>query len=351
MFVLSVCLCALLVRVWLLRSGPDIDSDAYGHMDIGQKLVNDPLDTGVHWVWLPLWHYVCAAVLAVGGTHDTLRGFNALLSSALPGLLAALLLQARRPPVVAALAALFAVSGPFILDHGQSGEPEPLFCALLLCGALCWPRAQPWATGLLFALACLLRYEAWVLLPAVFLLSLREPRPWGWLRWALPTFAVFVWCWVRARGDDGEWFAFIRSNRAFVKDAQAHGVGVTEPFLRAIQLYSTRIPFLEWGPLFAAAPLGLLAFHKHAPRIMVWVSATLMAFVTYGWVRGHHLGLPRHMFALVPAYAWMMAEGAASILRRRVGVAVVLPAMLYWYAVHLPHALDIDRQYHVKYTR
>ncbi len=336
--------------MWLWQSGPDTDSDAYGHMAAGAAWLQRPLDTRVHWVWLPLWHLVCAAAIKLGGGHQSLRVANAALSSLLPAMLAALMLRARRPPMLAAFAALLSVSGAFLLDHGQSAEPEPLFAALLLGAALAWQSGRIGVVSVCYAAACMLRYEAWALLPAVCAVCTRDRKPWGHMAWLLPAMAIAAWCALRAH-DDGAWFIFVRANRDFVQSAHAHGVGLVEPFWRAMQLYTTRIPFLEWGPIFVVAPIGIDALRKHSPRAFLWPAVALLVFITYGWVRGQHLGLPRHMFALAPAFAWLMAEGAARIWSHKLGAVLVAGAMTLWLSWHVPLALAQVRLEHVHYAQ
>lgn len=349
-FVFAVCAAAFALRLMLIQAGPDIDGDVYGHFGIGLKLREDPFDVDVHWVWLPLWHYAFALLDWLGGGIQTMRWIDAVLSSLIPALLALLLHRAKREPLAVCAAALLSVASPFVLDHGQSGEPETVFCLLLLGAAWLWQSKKPAFVGLCYALACLLRYECWVLLPVLAYVSWREPQKRGWLAWLLPGLAVAAWVLVRWRSD-GELLAFIAKNRAFVKDAQLHGVGVPEPLHRALMLYTARIPWLEWGPIVLAAPLGAFAFWRSAPRLVKWPALVLLCFITYGWVRGQHLGLPRHFFAMVPAFAWMMAEGVAIACRRTVGRVAVIAAMLWWLGWHMPHALWIVREYHVIYKR
>ena len=348
--VFCVCIASFAVRMWLWQSGPDTDSDAYGHMASGAAWLQRPLDTRVHWVWLPLWHVVCAAAIKLGGGHQALRVANALLASLLPAMLAALMLRAQRPPMIAAFAALLSVSGAFLLDHGQSAEPEPLFAALLLGAALAWQSGRVWAAAACFAATCMLRYEAWAFLPAVCAFCMRERKPWGHAAWGVPVAAIALWCAARAH-DDGGWFIFVQANRDFVRSAHAHGVGLAESFWRALQLYTLRIPFLEWGPIFAVSLLGIHAFCTHTPRSFLWPAASLLAFITYGWFAGQHLGLPRHMFALAPAFAWLMAEGAARASQRKAGALLVAGAMLFQLGWRVPHALARVQLEHVHYAR
>ena len=51
---------AFALRLVLMASGPDVDSDTYGHMIIGRTLSGHWLEPRHHWVWLPGWHVVIA---------------------------------------------------------------------------------------------------------------------------------------------------------------------------------------------------------------------------------------------------------------------------------------------------
>src|SRR5580692_5844203 len=83
--VLAVTTVALLVwRGACVFAGPDIDTDAYAHHMIARQILADPGDLAVHWVWLPLFHYLQVPFVAAGGTMNGVRWANVLLSAVLP---------------------------------------------------------------------------------------------------------------------------------------------------------------------------------------------------------------------------------------------------------------------------
>ena len=55
----------LAVRLAIIATTADVQTDAYGHYRIARALVRDPLDTMVHWVWLPGWHYVVLSLIHI----------------------------------------------------------------------------------------------------------------------------------------------------------------------------------------------------------------------------------------------------------------------------------------------
>src|ERR1700733_7063900 len=71
-------------RAACVLAGPDVDTDAYAHHMIARAILADPRDLGVHWVWLPLFHYLQVPLVALGGTMDDVRWINVLLSAAVP---------------------------------------------------------------------------------------------------------------------------------------------------------------------------------------------------------------------------------------------------------------------------
>ena len=145
------------LRLDLLHAGPDLDGDAYGHAIIGRTLLANPTDLRQHWVWLPLWHFCYAGLHLLGGGLQAMRKIDVALSSLQPLLLVAALAPAKkrdsspelstgeilgsgaspgrddvRALAVRCLAPLLLLLFPFAIEHGQTGEPEPLFAALLL---------------------------------------------------------------------------------------------------------------------------------------------------------------------------------------------------------------------------
>src|SRR5438477_337371 len=55
-----------------------------------------PRDLGVHWVWLPLFHYLQAVAVWFGATLTMVRLANVLVSAAIPCVLFALLRSSQR---------------------------------------------------------------------------------------------------------------------------------------------------------------------------------------------------------------------------------------------------------------
>src|SRR5258708_238325 len=95
--VLAIALAALAVwRAACVVAGPDIDTDAYAHHMIARAILSDRFDLAVHWLWLPLFHYLQVPLVAVGGTMDVVRWGNVILAAALPVAVYAYVLHSTR---------------------------------------------------------------------------------------------------------------------------------------------------------------------------------------------------------------------------------------------------------------
>jgi hypothetical protein len=173
--------------VWRIRcigTGPDPDTDAYGHFVIARQFLETPGDLAIHWVWLPLYHLLLAAGIALGAGLDQVRYANALLSTATPLLLwwgvARLSARASESPGarwLAPLAGVFAAAAPIVVTMGTTAQPESLFALLVLGVALLLALERPAFAALVLCAAVLLRYEAWAVAAGVGALLL-----WRWLR-------------------------------------------------------------------------------------------------------------------------------------------------------------------------
>lgn len=325
------------LRLQLIAAGPDPDLDAQLHFRIGVRLVTERTDLLVHWVWLPLWHLLDAAVYALGGTLTAVRHLSVAFTAASSFALTALLRRhlAAHPAATPWLAdaervipfvagAAFAL-WPLNLRGGASAEPEALFQLLLLVAALAWQSQRALAVGVALSFAVMLRYEAWPLVAVFAALWRFEGRPRrDALAWALPAAAVLAWC-VAHRVATGEWLRFFRDNRAYVDEAW-RTFRLAERSLDRVRLapvwYAVGLPseaLRQWAVCLIPGAVWIV---RRGPRALTASSAALLATVTVVWVTRRNLGLERHFAALVPAYATMVAAGlvvAAAWAGSRVG--------------------------------
>jgi len=340
-----------MLRLRLIAAGPDPDIDAYLHFHIGMRLVSEHVGLEGHWVWLPLWHFVDAAVFALGGGIVVVRylsvAFTAATAFVLTGLLRHHLTAhpAEAPWLVAAERMIPFVAGasfalwPLNLRGGASAEPEAFFQLVLVLAAFAWQARRPLAAGFALSVAVMLRYEAWPLVAAfagLWWFGGRGLR--AAFAWVLPAGVVALWCVVHRVGT-GEWLRFVRDNHTYVDEAWREFRIAEQPLLRV------RLAPLWYGVLLPAEALrrwavwlvpGVVWLLRRGPKALVVSSAMLLATVTMVWVTRRNLGLERHFAALIPAYATMAAAGlvvavayvaerlGARFLRAAVGVALVV---------------------------
>jgi hypothetical protein len=333
-----VALVVLGLAVWrfaFVFSGVDPDSDAYGHHAIARQILVTPRDLSVHWVWLPLFHYLQALGVALGATLQTVRLLNVVLAAAAPVMLYVALRDHRErnpedgPDPAPTIAALLAALSPIAMQMGTTGQSEPLFAFLVLAVVLSLDRNRPVLAAIALSSAVLLRYEAWSIPPAiaVFLLLARVPfvrarllphergeatdGVRAWLPVILPALAILVWAWIRQRSD-GRWFLFLEQTREFANGALGSKGSYT---LDDALYYSVRVPWRVVGYPLLLVPFGVVrTFRRDGLRFFGIFSATL-AFVTLTWMRRSSLGLDRHFVILVPFYATMIANGVVAIAK------------------------------------
>jgi hypothetical protein len=359
-----VVIAATVAKLTLLEAGPEPDPDAYAHAIAGRKLVAGEGGVEIHWVWLPLWHWVHGLASRYADGTWTVRGLNIALTSAAPIVLASILRRGagrrgweRWLPISAGC--VLALT-PLSLRHGATSQLEPPLLALMLGAA--WllddgegePRAaRAFAAGALLAAATMVRYEAWCLPPLVagwWWWRGRAPR--GASAWLLPGLAIAAWC-LYHRLETGEWLQFLRYNRGFTRDYYA-GAGFPNatapgPWISAVW-YLAVVPFYQYGWLVVPLAIGAPWLVRRAPRPLLVMQLGVLAFLSVGFATRQHLGLARHALSIAPAYATCIAAGAlgaAAFVERRLAtaspeagrlrggtalgvLAVVLSVLVYW---------------------
>ncbi len=302
---------AVLRAVWIAWL-PETDLDAYGHFRIAAVLVQHPLRLEAHWVWLPLYHYALAVLLALGGSLASAR----MLSSVATALTSLVLYRyvARQSEPTARLAALLfsAASVPNIL--GVSAQQESWFALLLLVASASLDTRRPLRASLALAAACLIRYEAWgaaCLLGAWLglerIVGRRPSAPLAVL--VLPALAMGGWLtWHRV--EEGRWLAFLGELYRFTH-AQREGL----PHGRLFQAlyFPLLLPLALFGPALLLSPRGARASFSFG-----WVvPAGIAAFLLVSYLGGGSLGAMRYFGALTPFVLWSMARAAAHHRWRR----------------------------------
>ena len=331
-------------RIAFVLSGPDLDTDAYGHHSIARRLADHPGDLSAHWVWLPLFHYAQALAVRAGATLDTVRIFDALVTAATPLVLYAFLVRRRRStpdeghdatPFIAGL--LCAVS-PIAMQLGTTGQTEPLFTlGTLVCITFLDARRFV-ATAFVLGALVLLRYEAWSIVPAIVAVQVfdgfvhrrsiaraslpaseRRPTNSRWLVAVIvPVLSIVGWAALRRHDDGRPWFWFLHATEAFAHDAQGiHGAIERGPLQLAkdVFYYPVIVPFACLGWPLLLAPFGAWRTLRREGSRFVVVYLFILAFVSWAWVTRSSLGLYRHLVVLVPFYCTLIANGMVTTAR------------------------------------
>jgi hypothetical protein len=313
----ALALSILVLGLWrgvCVLAGPDIDTDAYAHHMIARAILADPRDLAVHWVWLPLFHYMQVPLVLLGGTLNAVRWVNVGLTAATPVLLFAYVRHTARsgdsrvaPDAVGLLAALFAAACPIAMQMGTTGQPEPLFALLVLGVAIAFQQDRFGWTAALLGAAVMLRYEAWAALGVVAcFVAMRRGR--GWVSVAVPVALIFAWAALR-RPVDGQWFAFLRQTKQFANEALREKSGVLGDLL----YYPVQTAYRVTGATLPLAVFGVVRTMRQQGMRFVLVLASCLGFVSLTWFTRSSLGLDRHFVCVVPLYATFSAQGAAVI--------------------------------------
>jgi hypothetical protein len=347
LLVLAVVFALAIWRLAYVLAGIDPDTDAYGHHTIARQILQTPRDLTVHWVWLPLLHYLQAGAIVLGATLQTVRFFNIGASAAVPLVLYLLLLRNRRGASrtewdpAPAIAAILCALSPIAMQMGTTRQTEPIFALLVVSLLLALHADRVVLATVLLTSAVLMRYEAWAIPPALALLligqraqraqsGLRGHARWTpWLVVLVPLAAILAWASLRHLVERAPWFSFLRDTRTFAngalgaKSSLEHGAG---QLLRDLRYYAVDVPWRCVGYPLVLAPFGVARTLRREGARFFLVYLALLAFVTLTWVLRSSLGLDRHFVVLVPFYATLMANGVIALgeavhlgVRRAVG--------------------------------
>jgi hypothetical protein len=342
----TLCVAALVLALTVLTvwravcvlSGPDIDTDAYAHHMIARAILADPRDLAVHWVWLPLFHYLQVPLVALGGTMDDVRWANVFAATALPVVLFGYVRRTAEPgpgavrsspDLTALLAALFAAACPIVMQMGTTAQPESLFALATLGTAIAFQERKYVAASAMLSAGVLLRYEAWASLLALAGFAggvepwwrrrhglVREERASRlWAALAVPLGLIVVWAVLR-RPVDGRWFGFLGSTRAFASDATHESSSLDRGAIgvaRDLAHYPLFVPARVLGAAIVLVPFGIARTVRQQGARFVIVQAACLGFISLAWVMRSTLGLDRHFVAVVPLYSTLAAQGAATV--------------------------------------
>lgn len=278
-----------LVWVWRFR---EIDSDAYGHFFIALATRRNPGNILVHWVWLPLYHFLEAGLTLLGAGMRGVRWMNALLATLGPFLLWDAL--RRRDERLATVTACAFALAPLTNILGQSAQPETLFLVFIVASMHAAAREWPIRAGVWLALACMIRYEAWGAAFALAVLWLVDRRRIAFVHVATPCAVVALYILFRW-WTDHTLLLFFRGTRDITKVQTAS----TWTF-RALVDFPIILPCTLLGPAVLLLPFGARRLTAVERTMAIGFGAFLLLSYYAG---GSHSGA-RYLISLTPfAYA------------------------------------------------
>jgi hypothetical protein len=320
------CAVALIIRVAYVLVVPDFDGDAYAHYEFATRALATPGDLTVHWVWLPGFHFLVAALQKLGATFRDVRIFNAMLSAAGPFLLYRYVALRERDLATTALTAalLWAVSSLGNL-LGTTALAEVSFTLLLLgaCVAMDVNRSRrrhALVSGLLLTGACTMRYEAWfvvvalaswwVLTRVAIVRGRVSVPPAHLLVIGIPAVTVAIYV-VARRIVDHEWLWFVRETYRFTH--MQRGLVATSPVLQALW-FPVILPAMLLGPAVVLLPFSDSASSRDRPSTIVPVA--LLTFLALSYLGRGALAQPRYFTALMPFACVLLARACVRVAAR-----------------------------------
>ncbi|MGO9000015.1 MAG: hypothetical protein ACLQVI_42355 [Polyangiaceae bacterium] len=341
----AVSLLTALVRLWLIRHFPEPDTDVPGHLGIAHAVLSDPTNVAIHWVWLPAYHFILAALLTLGFSADGIRVLNCALASLVPLLVLRYGESTVDPALGGAsryapwMAAVFCAISPLVNLLGTSAQQETLFTLLVLGAVWSIDLGRFALAGALLAVAALIRYETW---GAVALLvglraaggipAVMKRLPEGVARScrlpfviAAPSIAA-IGGWLLARKlREGQWLGFLRELYRYTHVQR-------ESLHRELLWFPVQQPLFVFGPIVVALFfVGL----RRAWRPSHVVPLGIYLFLMGAYLFKGALGSARYYESLTPFVALSAAHGACVIGSRRRWIAPALFVLASSQLLHL----------------
>jgi len=332
--------------------------DAKAHLVVARRVLDSltPEYSQIGAVWLPLPHLLNLLPVQIDAFYRT--GASAVAISILSfGLacfaIAQIVMRITGSRMAATIAVTMFALDPNVLYLQSTPMTEPLLFGLVLISILLvydWVEAVGASTtapstagsakvGWALILACLTRYEAWLVTAAVLALAFvalwRRGLPFGVALRATADVAAFpilaiVLFFFHSWFTTGAWFV---TGGFYVPDNLATG-NVYKAFMAVV--YGMRT--LVGGPLVLAAVAGALLVlirglsrREHAASLVVLALVALMALPTYAFFQGHPFRM-RYMVAPTVGAAVFVGIGIGLLngLARHAAVAM----MIGWLAIH-----------------
>ncbi|MHB8605012.1 MAG: hypothetical protein ACYDCK_07110 [Thermoplasmatota archaeon] len=300
----------------------------------------DPFANQVGARWLPGYQVFAAGILALAGPHalPALRLVNVALAGA-SILLVARLAERLSPGAGLPAALLYALAPWELITSARSMAESPAWLLALIAsnlllappsGAVRWR----WLGGVALALACLFRYEAW-LLAALFAVRALAPAlrsPTAARRSELaplaPSFAVGLgWIAVSAAWTHGFFgSAILAAGRAEATYHESVGLYPASPIVRVLEWLAFYVV-----PVAALLALAVVAAVRAPRRFVVLVPLAFFAAVVILLAASASDGSPRYLGMATPFVAVLAGESLVALrkrLARRTRASVVAFALV-----------------------
>jgi hypothetical protein len=288
-----------------------------------------PDDLSIHWVWLPLFHYLSAGAILLGAKMDTIRFANVFIWTLIPVFLFFFLFKKQKENnlFIAFVSSFLCALFPIGILMGTTAQPEPLFSLLILLYIISISNNKIIISSILLSLTCILRYEAWAVLMVTFLLYIYDIVKnknsiinKNILNILLPGIIILIWAVLR-EPFDGKLFGFLFQTQQFANDALKETNSFQGGFFKIITdliHYPIFVPAIFTGINIIFIPFGLSKFYKQN-KYFFYSSIGILIFITASWMMKSNLGLNRHFMALIPFYTTLTAYGiinASNYLKR-----------------------------------
>ena len=282
-----------------------------------------PGDLSIHWVWLPLFHYLSAGAILIGAGMDSIRFINVAIWFVTPLILFGYLYKFEKENklFIAFLSSLLCALFPVGILMGTTAQPEPIFSLLILLFVIFASEERYLISSIILGLACMLRYEAWAVLFAVFLLYFFEifkakkfildSRI---LNFIIPGIFILVWAILR-EPFDGKLFGFLTQTQEFANDALKEKNSFQGGFFKIVKdffHYPIFIPLIFTGLNVLFLPFGIKSFYRNN-KWFLFSGTGILVFITVSWMMKSNLGLNRHFVSLISFYSVLSAYGILNV--------------------------------------
>jgi hypothetical protein len=332
-------LTVIVIAIWqilFIVQLPDGDTDAYAHFIIARDLVRNGNDLGLHWVWLPLFHYIGAFFVLIGSEMQSIRFLNVLIWNSIPFILYFNLKKKEPETIIPVFAALLTVLFPIGVLMGTTAQPEPLFALLILLFVVTLEDGKFLTSAFILSIACMLRYEAWAVLLGLGLYMFIKVIKEGTLKISFigksykiytvllfPIITISIWSVLRYK-TDGQWLSFLHGTQKFASDAlgQTNSIdGGLWNFIADLFFYPFWVPFIFSGIM---PFLAIIGFRKFYPKNKVFfvTSISILVFISISWIMKANLGLNRHFASVIPFYSALTAYGLSYLYEHLKKVSV-----------------------------